>query len=329
MQILSWNVLASAMFSVLKEKHDCFSDPTYDRLALLQTKLEKLLELYPDAIFSIQEYGKTEQLVCLPVHERHGFTAVLGSPSSFAEPCDFTFWFKGRDDMTTALFFKEKNLLNSAVMDLTTFIPPQPKDVVFEPFTDVKGNPNGLNLVEEMQRRVSLMAHAIFKQDGKTISVVGVHLPCVWYKESFQALVIESLKHTASFLLGSGSDAVVFVGDFNIAKFKPSTGEKNPLWDDIVQHRVSDLLPPNFQSSGDKIKLCGYYDPDDSFISNWNGDFKSMIEGCIVYKKANDDITCVVTGKSADNSSTGMTESGPSYKYPSDHIPMVFELEFK
>ena len=327
--LLVWNVLSNAMFSFLKEKNKCLSDPSYDRISFLRTELKKHLETHPDAIISLQEFGKTERTACVQVLQEHDYVPILGDPSSFTtNKDDFTFWSELRDEMSTALFVKKNNLTQYGVMDITQHVPQQSPDVIFEPFTDVKGNPNGLSIMQELERRISLASFATIRNDGKLITIVSIHLPCVFYKPAFQALVIETLKHIASNFIKCGNDTVVFVGDFNIAKTEPFTGKPNPLWKNIVEHNVSDLLPPNFKSSGNTIKLCGYYDPDASFISNWNGDFKSTIDGCIVYTTVDDATTCVVSGKSADGSPTGMTESGPSYKYPSDHIPMIFDLEF-
>jgi hypothetical protein len=86
----------------------------------------------------------------------------------------------------------------------------------------------------------------------------------------FQVVVLKCQKNIAKKLL-EYSDMCIFVGDWNNVKINPDTGLRNEMWWDTMSGKPSPLLPEG-------LKVEGYCEPDDSFVSNWNGYIQSNID---------------------------------------------------
>lgn len=316
-EIISWNVLSEAMTKCLGDK-SYKEIPAYDRYELMRKTLRILLSEHPTAIVCLQEFGETERKACKSIFDELNYTSILGCPSNYtSNESDKKFWSETRDEMSPGMYIPPSvELLGHGIQNLTENLPIQRAKIDWIPFKDRKGNPTGETIYSEFKRRISLINWAIIGVNGKKIAIVNTHHPCVFYMQEFQALVVEAQKKIASDLLKE-SDFCIFTGDWN-------QRPQDDIWQDTMQDRRSDLLPDEFEGV-ENLKVLTYCHPPEGFISNWNGGFNGVLTHIAVYSST---LRTYQTGE-IKLLSEPMTESGPSEKYCSDHVPMVYEITLK
>jgi hypothetical protein len=326
-EVISWNILAEAMVGALKCLPEAYSPEK--RREQQKEELKVLIEKHPNAIIAVQEFDENAKTNLCPVLKEYGYEIIFGEPSKFTTTeGDEKFWRERRKNMTTALFIpKGVEYEQSGVFNLAAMVPEQNDDFSFPLFIDNKGNTTKKTILEELMGRISLLSTAVVIMGDKRIVIGAVHIPCVWYLPCFQALVFKAINAIELFLLRAfNADAFILVGDWNISHVNLKTRESEVLWEEIVNGTESSYLP---DFKGANLKVIGYHQPPLEFVSSCNGSFETTITHCKVSKNYIRTTTCAVKGAAVDESEKGMSESGPSDKYSSDHIPMLYIVDFE
>lgn len=326
-KLITWNVLSS----VLTSKYGLTNDDCITRLDKLLIILTQLIKEHPNSIINLQEFGNIEREKCKELLTKHKYKQIYCLPTNMTNNNSYKYWLKN-DDICPVIFVPKKiNVLASGAFNLTKFIPTQNDNVIFPNFIKKNDVDTNISLIKEIQCRTSSTPWVLISHNNLTYILICVHLPSIYNMSSFQAIILEALKNIVSILLKSFVFAkfAIVIGDWNISTYEIVNSDIKQLWFDFIMNNNLKLLPENFIGVND-IKIVGYNDYNVNFISNY-GKYKSMLEQCVIFTRKTEEENKKYNVKfsSIDGSEQGMTERGPSEKYISDHIPLLYEINMK
>lgn len=366
--IITWNVLCGcpALKKALNDQTFWNNHTEEDRLELIAKTLKDLIEKYPNAIINLQEFGKNERKACMNAIPKEKYHSIGSKPSRYATDDEqIKFWRDIREDNCVFLLVPLTiDIISSNVHNMMQMSDEQMETLKGIPFLNRKGEETGKSFYDEFVRRISLVSQVTFQWNGKIVTILAVHLPCVYYSDRFQSIVMEALKKLVS-LFTPTSDLVIVYGDFNTMKYKFGTEEKDQVWSNLMYNTISDLLPEGFKAIKN-LRVAGFWNAPDGFNTSWNGqpdngkpNFKGAIDQCIIFTCEKSTLEFKVSAMDAlYGNEFGMKHSGPYLKvvteirdnevymileklehikpyyengvpYASDHIPIGFTIEEK